>query len=117
MFCTPQHYPSAKVIVPVAKIRNYLLKPGSKHYHEFIDVGYTPSKHVRLFKDIETEFDIDKASEYRQLPTGIQGFSVYMMLGVTKQRQFITCWKIVPYDNRPQFVTAYRIGKRGDTHV
>lgn len=100
-------YPSDKVIFDKSKIERYLLYPPAKHSNEFFDVGYTQNNCELLFKDIEVQFDINNATEYRH-GNGFEKFVIYMMLGITKKRPFATVWQ-VENGNRPRFITAYRI--------
>lgn len=115
----PDHYPSKKIIIPYDKIRKFLLKPGTKHYNEFSELGYTPEDDVRLFKDIEKQFDMSNVTEPRVYEvTGEQGYTVYMYLGIKEKRLFRTGWKVIQDSNLLQFVSAFRVDeRRGDENV
>lgn len=115
----PPHYPSDKIIVPYDKIRSFLLKPGSKHYSQFYNVGYRPDDDYRLFKDIEEQFDAARAVEPRTYPvTGELGYTVYMYLGITNKQLFLTAWKIIPESDLPQLVSVFHVRKkRGKEYV
>ena len=99
---------SEKYIMPRAKIQDYLLKPGCKHAQEFFAVGYTPNDVDQLNRDIEAQFDVSKATEFRQDGTGAYDFNIYMWLGVKKQKRFKTVWRKENLKTKPRFITAYR---------
>ena len=103
-------YQSTKVIFNVSKIRKYLLDPTKAHFAEFEAVGYREQDDLRLFLDIEEQFDIDKAMFDRKYPNGDTGFSIIMQLGVETSKPFRTCWSLSSYIPIARFVTAYRIG-------
>lgn len=48
-----------KCIIQRNKIVMYLLKPGAKHYDEFVSVGYSSQNPRKLAEDIIAAFDID----------------------------------------------------------
>ena len=99
--------PSDKYYMPVAKIKDFLLKPGAKHSKEFFDVGYTENDVEKLNKDIEAQFDETKAVEFRYSGDFIE-FNIYMQLGVNKKKRFRTVWRKDTPDKKPRFITAYR---------
>ncbi|MBQ8699791.1 MAG: hypothetical protein IJ521_12495 [Schwartzia sp.] len=99
---------SEKYIMPRAKIQAYLLKPGGKHAQEFFAVGYTPNDVEKLHHDIEAQFDESKATSFRKLPDGAERFTIFMELGVTKKRPFLTVWQRNAAGEKPKFVTAHR---------
>ena len=103
-------YPSNKVCFPMAKIKKYLLLPGSKHYREFQDVGYHPSDDFKLFKDIESQFDKKRAEGYRYDVNSIS-YSIIMQLGLNTKAPFLTAWTEDALAPLPRFVTAHRVKK------
>ena len=109
-------YPSAKIYVPYAKLRDYILKPNSKHSEEFFKVGYTDKDDYKLFQDIENNFDMEKAVRRVVFSEHVQEFVVYMMLGVTEKKVFRTVWRIDKLADMPRFITAFR-DKEGENYV
>ena len=109
-------YPSGKVSVPVAKIEDYLLNPEKVHSAEFFEAGYTLADGLRLFQDMEKQFDEEKALKRKTLANGFEEFVIYMSLGVNKKRTFRTVWRRDDMDIRPRFITAYR-DKEGEQYV
>ena len=109
-------YPSGKVSVPVAKIEDYLLNPEKAHSAEFFEAGYTLADGLRLFQDMEKQFDEEKALKRKTLANGFEEFVIYMSLGVNKKRTFRTVWRRDDMDIRPRFITAYR-DKEGEQYV
>ncbi|MBR1553612.1 MAG: hypothetical protein IJ631_06355 [Schwartzia sp.] len=103
-------YPSARIWVPIAKLENYLLRPGAKHCAEFFAVGYDAASTFQLFRDIEAQFDESKATEHRYLPFGVVDFSIYMALGITDKKTFRTVWRRDSISPFPRLITAYRQG-------
>ena len=79
--------------MPEAKIKEFLLKPGALHAQEFFDVGYTVDDVERLNRDIDRHFDIGFTFDKVSFPDGRENFSIFMNLGVTKQRRFRTVWQ------------------------
>lgn len=90
------------------KINKFLLLPGAKHSNEFFDVGYKPGDYELLFDDIAAGFDMKKAVDFRTNPSGKEGFSIFMKLGVTKKRDFRTTWERKNSKSKPRFTSAYR---------
>ena len=98
---------SEKYRMPASKIKNFLLKPNAKHAQEFFDVGYTVDDYEKLNKDIDEQFDISKATEFRY-KNDIVDFSIYMFLGINKKKRFRTVWRNDTPGDKPRFITAYR---------
>ena len=90
------------------KIIKFLLLPGAKHSEEFFNVGYKPGDYELLFDDIAAGFDMKKAVDFRPNPSGKEGFSIFMKLGVTKKRDFRTTWERKNSKSKPRFTSAYR---------
>ena len=90
------------------KINKFLLLPGAKHSEEFFNVGYKPGDYELLFDDIAAGFDMKKAVDFRANPSGKEGFSIFMKLGVTKKRDFRTTWERKNSKSKPRFTSAYR---------
>ena len=99
---------SKKYCMPLAKIKDFLLKPGAKHSEEFFEVGYSTGDIFRLNKDIETLFDETKAQDKKNFPDGRQRFSIFMDLGVNVKKRFRTVWQRDTEDSKPRFITAHR---------
>ena len=94
--------------MPEAKIKDFLLKPGALHAQEFFDVGYTVDDVERLNRDIDRHFDIGFAFDKVSFSDGREKFSIFMNLGVTKQRRFRTVWQKDTPETKPRFITAHR---------
>ena len=94
--------------MPEAKIKDFLLKPGALHAQEFFDVGYTVDDVERLNRDIDRHFDIGFAFDKVSFSDGREKFSIFMNLGVTKQRRFRTVWQKDTPEKKPRFITAHR---------
>ncbi len=101
-------YPSTKVYFPVNKIKKCLLLPGTKHSQEFFSVGYKPEDDLRLFRDIETQFNRKLAEGFRY-DTNSVSYSIVMQLGVTVKKPFLTAWTEDGAAEFPRFVTAHRV--------
>lgn len=95
------------------KIEHYLLKNGTDHYKEFIDVGYSSDNPKQLKKDLLNGIAGNEAIETNPNGHGAKSYTVYMKLGVTKKRTFKTIWQIDNKSINPRFITAYRVKKRG----
>lgn len=111
-----QTYKSSKVHVPHTKIEDYLLNPTKPHFKEFIDVGYMRGEGEKIFKDLESGFDINNATNFICYPDGAKEFVIYMLLGITKKRTFRTVWRIDKLSTLPRFITAFR-DKEGEQYV
>jgi len=94
------------------KYTEYFLKPGAKHANQFFDVGYSADDPLRLRYDMARQFDMSKAVEVKDLGGGARRFNIYMELGVTKKRLFVTGWVQDTPDSKPRIVTSFR-KKRG----
>ena len=75
-------------------------------------MGYTKNDTVRLYKDIERQYDIKNATGFRQNANGSIGYSIYMDLGIIKKRTFCTAWIIDEDGATPRLTSAYRRDKR-----
>lgn len=89
------------------KFSEWCLKEGTDHSKEFFDVGYKPTDADRLFRDIESGFDIYKKCDSVPIGKSKEKFSIPMSLGVTTQRLFRTVWQKDGQDKTPRFITAY----------
>ena len=98
-----------KCIIQRNKIVMYLLKPGAKHYDEFVSVGYSSQNPRKLAEDIIAAFDIDNVEGKRNTQHGTS-FNVHMLLGVNVKKRFNTAWQIDNNsDNKiPRLISAYR---------
>lgn len=98
-----------KCIIQRNKIVMYLLKPGAKHYDEFVSVGYSPQNPRKLAEDIIAAFDIDNIDGKRNTQHGTS-FNVHMLLGVNVKKRFNTAWQIDSNSDKkiPRLISAYR---------
>ena len=91
------------------KFSQYLLKPGAKHANEFFNVGYNPGDVRKLRYDVARAFDMRNAKNRRIRDNGAETFDIFMQLGVSKKKQFLTGWIIDAPGERPRIVTAFRV--------
>lgn len=105
------YYPSLLVCIPIDKIKNYLLKPGTKHFLEFKNAGYMPSDDVKLFHDIEAQFNKGKAEGFRYDAERVS-YSIIMELGTVTKYPFLTAWAEDAATPLPRFITAYRVKRK-----
>lgn len=98
-----------KCIIQRNKIVMYLLKPGAKHYDEFVSVGYSSQNPRKLAEDIIAAFDIDNVEGKRNTRHGTS-FNVHMLLGVNVKKRFNTAWQIDNNSDKkiPRLISAYR---------
>ena len=99
---------NAPCVTTPKKFSGYFLKPGAKHADQFFSVGYTESDVLQLRYDIARQFDMGKAVEFKNLGGGATQFNIYMELGVTKKRAFVTGWVQDASDSKPRIVTSFR---------
>lgn len=59
------------------KIEKYMLKRGAKHAEDFFNVGYSEKDSVRLYKDIEKQYDIKKTKGFRKNAKGEMSYAIY----------------------------------------
>lgn len=104
----------APCVTTPKKFSGYFLKPGAKHADQFFDVGYTQDNPLQLRYDMARQFDMDKAVDIKDLGGGARKFNIYMELGVTKKKRFLTGWIQDTPDSKPRIVTAFR-KERGTT--
>lgn len=97
-----------KCEIHLNKVQNFFLKPDAKHSKEFFDVGYTPDDVDRLTSDLEACFDYSKAVDKSVSETGVEKFSIFTELGVTKKKRFRTVWQKDTADSVPRIITAHR---------
>lgn len=92
------------------KINKFLLKPGAKHSQEFFDVGYKKDDYEKLFDDIAKNYDFKKAVDFCPNDSDKKDtFSIFMDLGVTKQKSFRTVWEQSrEKSSKPRLITAHR---------
>lgn len=90
------------------KFSGYFLKPDAKHSNDFFDVGYTQDNPLQLRYDIASQFDESKAFKKSIKNDGAETFNIYMELGVSKKRTFLTGWIKDTPDSIPRIVTAFR---------
>ena len=102
---------NAECVTTPKKYTGYLLKDGAKHADQFFDVGYTADNPLQLRYDMARQFDMSKAVDVQELNGGAIMFNIYMTLGVTKQRTFLTGWIQDTPDSKPRIVTGFRKNK------
>lgn len=101
---------AGKAVIHENKIINYLLKPDSKHYAEFVSVGYSRDNPGRLEQDLLEGLKNNEAERFDPNEYGNTTYNVYMMLGVTSKARFRTSWQIDKGTDFPRFITAHRVG-------
>lgn len=102
------YYQSKKgFYVPISKIQKYCLNPEKKHSKEFFEDGYTKEDGEKLFRDIESGFDLSKRNGSRPGFQGKETYSIPMTLGVTNKREYTTAWRDDGPDDSPRLVSAY----------
>lgn len=95
-------------VVANRKVTHFMLKPGTKHYEEFTNVGYDPKNPEKLLSDLLLQFDINKRIEVEEKTDKIEWAQI-MQLGVTKKKRFRTAWTIDSrFDGIPRLMSAYR---------
>lgn len=99
---------NAECVTTPKKYTGYFLKEGAKHADQFFDVGYTADNPLQLRYDMARQFDMSKAVDVQKLNGGAVKFNIYMTLGVTKQRTFLTGWIQDTPDSKPRIVTGFR---------
>ena len=92
------------------KITKFLLKPGAKHYKEFVMVGYSENDCQKLYDEITDLFDKNKLVYDGLNSGGNQSYNLYVKLGVTKKKNFLLNFEMKNQNYR--FVTAHMI--KGD---
>lgn len=102
---------NAECVTTPKKYTGYFLKDGAKHADQFFDVGYTADNPLQLRYDMARQFDMSKAVDVQELNGGAIMFNIYMTLGVTKQRTFLTGWIQDTPDSKPRIVTGFRKNK------
>ncbi|MDR0248507.1 MAG: hypothetical protein LBI44_02430 [Oscillospiraceae bacterium] len=93
-------------VVPRDKIRQYYLKPGTNHFEDFAEVGYTAKHAKRLEQDLLDGLKENNVVLRIEDERGML-YTVYMELGITKKRTFLTAW-IIEKGGPPRNITAYR---------
>lgn len=96
------------------KYSGYFLRPGAKHSQDFFNVGYTQDDPMRLRFDMAKQFDIAKAVDRTVNENGVETFNIYMSLGVTKERTFLTGWQIDKPGEKPRIITGFRKEQKDD---
>lgn len=102
---------NAGCVTTPKKYTGYFLKDGAKHADQFFDVGYTADNPLQLRYDMARQFNMSKAVDVQELNGGAIMFNIYMTLGVTKQRTFLTGWIQDTPDSKPRIVTGFRKNK------
>ncbi len=95
---------TAKCLMPIEKIRDFLLRPGAKHSNEFFDVGYTVYDVEKLNQDIYEIFDEENAVDVKIFDDGKEKFCIFMELCVLKKRRFRTVWQKDTPNSKPRFI-------------
>ena len=101
-------------VIADAKIEGFCLRPDSKHYSDFVFVGYTTRDGDRLKSELSDAF---KNGERTDIHAGDREgdicFNIYTDLGISKRRMVCTGWQIDKGDNKARFITAFD-KKRGE---
>lgn len=90
------------------KVNKFFLKPNAKHSKEFFDVGYTVNDANKLTDDLKEIFDYSKAVDKSISNDGVEKFSIFAELGVTKKKRFRTVWQKDTPNSTPRIITAHR---------
>lgn len=98
-----------------AKLSGFLLKSGAKHSAEFFDAGYSEQDAMKLNADIYEQFDEARKTDVRTSKDGAEDFSIFMQLGVNKEKTFRTVWRRDPGSAKPRLITAHREELKDDT--
>lgn len=103
---------NAPCVTTPKKYTGYFLKEGKEHAKEFFDVGYTDDNPLQLRYDMARKFEIGKAVENTTNEKGEEKFSIFMELGVTKEKRFRTVWQKDTPESKPRIITAHREDKK-----
>ena len=104
---------NAECVTTPKKYTGYFLKDGAKHADQFFDVGYTADNPLQLRYDMARQFDMSKSVDREELNGGAVKFNIYMELGVTKKKTFLTGWIQDTPESKPRIVTSFRKNKEG----
>ena len=63
---------------------------------------------MQLRYDMARQFDMSKAVDVKMLNDGAIKFNIYMDLGISKKRTFLTSWIQDSEDSKPGIVTEFR---------
>lgn len=99
---------NAPCVTTPKKFSGYFLKPGTKHADQFFSVGYTESDVLQLRYDIARQFDMSKAVDRSVDKNGVETFNIYMSLGVTKKKSFLTGWQVDAPGEKARIITGFR---------
>ncbi len=99
---------NAPCVTTPKKFSGYFLKPGAKHADQFFSVGYTESDVLQLRYDIVRQFDMSKAVDRSVDKNGAETFNIYMSLGVTKKKSFLTGWQVDAPGEKARIITGFR---------
>lgn len=103
---------NAPCVTTPKKYTGYFLKEGKEHAQEFFGVGYTPDNPLRLRYDMARKFNMDNAVDNTMNEKGEEKFSIFMELGVIKEKRFRTVWQKDTPDSKPRIITAHREDKK-----
>ncbi|MGN1005345.1 MAG: hypothetical protein ACI4O8_02405 [Aristaeellaceae bacterium] len=103
----------ADPVIPDGKIYQYMLKPGSNHYRDFVEAGYvSEADGERLRQDILERCENAPFENIRYDDTyRLIRFDKYISLG--PGHRFVVGWKIESGSDTPKLVTCYRKERRG----
>lgn len=71
------------------KIEKYMLKRGAKHAEDFFNVGYSEKDAVRLYRDIERQYDIKNAKWFRKKRQGRNELCNIHAIGSHQETNFL----------------------------
>ena len=100
----------AEPVVPDERIYQFMLRPGSKHNRDFVEVGYlSEADGERLRADILAECAGNTVYENVRWDAEYQlvRYEQYIQLG-SEGHRFLVAWKIARDADTPQLVTCYR---------
>lgn len=99
---------NASCVTTPKKYTHYFLDPEKKHAADFLGVGYTRENPLQLRYDMARQFDMEKAVDRKVDKHGVETFNIYMNLGVTERKSFLTGWQIDQPGEKPRIITGFR---------
>lgn len=105
---------NAPCVTTPKKYTGYFLKPEAKHSQDFFGVGYTQDNPLQLRYDMARQFDMSRAVDRAVDKNGVETFNIYMKLGVTEEKSFITGWRVDKPGDKPRIVTGFRKRPKDD---
>lgn len=103
-----KHKDNEDYIFEDRKITEYMLRPGTEHYHEFIEVGYSEDNPQKLYDDIISTFDRTQLIDDGINKGGNPRCYQEVTLGITIKKPFIVGFETK--EGNLRLVTCHRIG-------